>query len=178
MQYKIHAHNLQNEILRFNAGNRVYLSGCVYTARDVAHKRFIKHIAASRELPVVLNGAVIFYVGPTPHFSRLVRAAGPTTFGRTLQLLDLDVTAMTGKGERAPYVIESMKKNRTVYFSAVGGAGDLASRHIVGCREIAFANLGCEFIKELTPEEIPLIVAIDCCGNSVFWNALSKLKKV
>lgn len=182
MQYKIYTHNLQNEILQLNAGDRVYLSGCVYTARDAAHKRLIEYIAASRELPIILNGAVIFYVGPTPHFSHPVGAAGPTTSGRmdpyTPQLLDLGVTAMIGKGERAPYVIESMKKNQAVYFSAVGGAGALASRHIVGCREIAFADLGCESIKELTLEEFPLIVAIDCRGNSVFWNALSKPKKV
>lgn len=182
MQYKIHTNNLRNEILRLNVGDRVYLSGHVYTARDAAHKRLIESIDANRELPIVLNGAVIFYVGPTPHSSHPVGAAGPTTSSRmdlyTPQLLDLGVTAMIGKGERSPYVIEAMKRNQAIYFSAVGGAGALASRHIVGCREIAFADLGCESIKELTLEEFPLIVAIDCRGDSIFWNALSKPKRV
>lgn len=153
--------------------DRVFLSGTVYTARDAAHKRMAALIAEGKPLPFPLDGAVIYYAGPTPEPDGLpIGSCGPTTSGRmdvyAPQLLDLGLCAMIGKGERKPPVVEAIVRNRGVYFCAVGGAGALACRSIRSCEVIAFEDLGCESVKRLTLQDFPLIVAIDSLGTDIF----------
>lgn len=158
---------------RLLAGQRILLSGRIYTARDAAHKRLTALLAKGEPLPFEPQGAVIYYAGPTQAPEGLpIGSCGPTTSARmdvyTPALLDAGVTAMIGKGERSPEVLASIMKNRAVYFCALGGAGALACRCITSCRVIAFEELGCESVKELTVENFPLFVAADCSGGNIF----------
>ena len=155
------------------AGDRVFLSGTVYTARDAAHRRLMTYMDKGRELPFPIKGACIYYAGPTgtpPHLA--IGSCGPTTAGRmdpyTPRLLSAGLVAMIGKGERSDAVIQAMIRHRAVYFCAVGGAGALAATCITGCEVIAFEDLGCESVKRLTIREFPLIVGIDSQGNELF----------
>ena len=155
------------------AGERVLLSGTVYTARDAAHKRIFELLDAGEDLPFELSGAVIYYTGPTPaQNGRPVGSCGPTTSSRmdkfTPRLLDLGLAAIIGKGERGEEVCESIRKNGAVYFCAIGGAGALMASHVVSAEEIAFHDLGCESVKRLVVEDLPLTVAIDCQGGNIF----------
>ena len=174
---------MQNEILintadigtyaeKLSAGQRVYLSGNVYTARDAAHKRLVRMIEDGETLPFDLFGSTIYYAGPTPAPEGMViGSCGPTTSGRmdifTPKLLDKGLKAMIGKGKRNQDVVDSMVKNKAVYFCAVGGAGALASKCIISAKVIAFEELGCESIKELVFDEFPLTVAVDSTGKSI-----------
>ncbi len=156
-----------------NAGDKVYLSGTVYTARDAAHKRIIECINNNSSLPFDLNGATIYYAGPTPTPEGLtIGSCGPTTSGRmdcfTPTLLDLGLACMIGKGERNVAVCNSIIKNKAVYLCAIGGAGALASKCITACEVIAFNDLGCESVKKLEFKDFPLIAAIDCHGGNLF----------
>ena len=158
-----------------HAGDRVLLSGTVYTARDAAHKRLT---AVMREqgvdaLPFPLRDAVIYYAGPTAAPPGLpIGACGPTTSGRmdpyAPMLLDAGLLAMIGKGERNEAVCEAIQRNSGVYFCAVGGAGALAAAHITSCEVIAYPELGCESVKRLTIAEFPLLVTIDSEGGNLF----------
>lgn len=173
MEYSIDTAELEKHIKKLRAGDRVLLSGRVYTSRDAAHKRICAAIDSNAPLPYELKGAVIYYAGPTPAPAGLaVGACGPTTSGRmdvyAPRLLDLGVKAMIGKGERNAAVAESIVKNGAVYFCAIGGAGALASRCIKECRVIAYDDLGCESVKELLFDRFPLTVAIDSTGGNVF----------
>ena len=160
---------------RLHAGDRVILSGTVYTSRDAAHKRLT---AAMREqgtdaLPFPIQDAVIYYAGPTAAPpGRPIGACGPTTSGRmdpyAPMLLDAGLLAMIGKGERSEAVCEAIVRNRAVYFCAVGGAGALAAAHISACEVIAYDDLGCESVKRLTFDRFPLLVAIDSHGGNLF----------
>ena len=155
------------------AGDRVMLSGTIYTARDAAHKRLFQLLDEGRELPFPLKGAVIYYAGPTPGQQGMaVGACGPTTAGRmdgfAPRLLDLGLTAMIGKGERSTGVVEAIRRNKACYFAAVGGAGALIARCIERAEVIAFDDLGCESVKRMTVKEFPLTVAIDSRGNDLF----------
>lgn len=170
---EIASKNLRSELLSLRAGDRVALSGTVYTARDAAHRRLFAYLDRGEELPFPLKGAVIYYVGPTPAREGMpVGSAGPTTAGRmdgfTPRLLDLGLCGMIGKGERSKAVVDAIVRNKAIYFCAIGGAGALMARHITAAEEIAFADLGCESIKRLTVSGLPLIVGIDCLGNEVF----------
>lgn len=155
------------------AGERVLLSGNVYTARDAAHKRIASLLAQGDEPPFPLRGAAIYYAGPTqaPQ-GRCIGSCGPTTSARmdvfTPALLDRGLAAMIGKGERSAEVCASIAKNRAVYFCALGGAGALACRCITACEVIAFPELGCESVKRLTFADFPLFVAVDCRGGNLF----------
>ncbi len=156
-----------------NAGDRVFLSGCVYTSRDAAHKRIKELIDNSNQTPYNLENAFIYYAGPTPTPDGLtIGSCGPTTSSRmdkyTPQFLDLGLKGMIGKGPRNQDVIDSIVKNKAIYFCAVGGAGALASKCIVKCDVIAFEDLGCESVKRLELKEFPLIVGIDSKGNTIF----------
>ena len=156
-----------------HAGDRVLLSGTVYTARDAAHKRLFELLDKGEALPFELDGAVIYYTGPTPaHDGRPVGSCGPTTSIRmdkfTPRLLDLGLAGIIGKGERGEAVCASIVKNRAVYFSAVGGAGALMANAVVAAEEIAFPELGCESVKRLTVRDLPLTVAVDCSGGNIY----------
>lgn len=156
-----------------NAGDEILLSGVVYTARDAAHKRFINLINENKPLPFDINGAVIYYAGPTPaHDGMPIGSCGPTTSSRmdvyTPDLLKLGLAAMIGKGSRSVDVITAMKQYHAVYLCAIGGAGALAAKCVKTLDVIAFDNLGCESVKRLEIVDFPLIVAIDTRGANLF----------
>lgn len=155
------------------AGDRVYLSGCIYTSRDAAHKRIAQTLADGGILPFELDGAVIYYAGPTPAPDGMaVGSIGPTTSGRmdvyTPALLENGLSAMIGKGGRSEEVCEKMCQTGAVYFCATGGAGALYSSCIKKLEVIAYPELGCESVKRLEVENFPLTVGIDCSGKSLF----------
>ncbi len=164
---------LKNAIKSLCVGDKVYLSGTVYTARDAAHKRIFELLNNNLPLPFNLEGSVIYYAGPTPTPSNLkIGSCGPTTSKRmdpyTPRLLDLGLVATIGKGERNRAVIDSIIKNNSIYLCALGGAGALTALSITECEVIAFEDLGCESIKRLEFKDFPLIVGIDSKGNNIF----------
>lgn len=156
-----------------SAGDRVLLSGTVYTSRDAAHKRIAALLDAGEPLPYSLADAVIYYAGATPAPDGLpIGACGPTTSGRmdpyAPRLYDLGVVATVGKGARSDAVVDAIARNGGVYLCAVGGAGALAAKCVTACETIAFEDLGCEAVKRLTVRDFPLIVAVDCHGGDLF----------
>ena len=155
------------------AGQRILLSGTVYTARDAAHKRLMALLDEGAPLPFPLADGVIYYCGSTPAPEGLpIGACGPTTSSRmdpyTPRLYDLGLCATIGKGERDAATCEAICRNGGVYLCAIGGAGALIARHVRRAEVIAFADLGCEAIKRLEIEDLPLFVAEDCHGGSLF----------
>lgn len=173
MEYRIHTDEIKRYAERLSAGDTVYLSGTVYTSRDAAHKRIMAALRAGEEPPYPINGAVIYYAGPTPTPPQLaIGSCGPTTSGRmdvyAPELLDLGLAAMVGKGPRNQAVCDAIVRNGAVYFCAIGGAGALASKCITACEVIAYDDLGCESVKRLQFQDFPLTVAIDCCGGNLF----------
>lgn len=167
----------KQELLKLKAGDRVLLSGTIYTARDAAHKRMFETLQKGEELPFNVEGQTIYYVGPTPAKpGHVIGSAGPTTSGRmdkyTPALLDLGLKGMIGKGCRSSKVIESMKKNNAVYFAAIGGSGALIARTIRSVKVIAYEDLGPEAIYKLTIKDFPAVVIIDHDGND--WYQIGK----
>lgn len=165
--------SLKEIIPQMNAGDTVYLSGTVYTARDAAHKRISTLLSENNELPFKIENASIYYAGPTPTPDNLpIGSCGPTTSVRmdpyTPSLYDMGLTCTIGKGERSKEVIEAIIRNKSVYLCAIGGCGALAAKCIKTCEIIAFEDLGCESVKKLEFNNFPLIVAIDSKGNSIF----------
>lgn len=159
--------------VQLRAGDRVLLSGTIYTARDAAHKRLFALLDAEEPLPLPLEGAVIYYAGPTPAQQGMaVGSCGPTTSGRmdpfAPRLLDLGLRAMIGKGDRTDSVVKAIVRNGGVYFAAVGGAGALIARCVQSVEVIAFEDLGCESIKRMEVKDLPLTVAIDSRGNNLY----------
>lgn len=172
-EYYVNASDLKPLCEKLRVGDKVYLGGTVYTARDAAHKRIFELIESGKELPFDINGAVIYFAGPTPTPDGLATGScGPTTSSRmdsyTPRLHDMGLTATIGKGERNREVIDSIIKNKAVYLCAIGGAGALAAERIKSSRVIAFDDLGCESVKELEFQDFPLIVGIDCNGGNIF----------
>ena len=172
-EFVINTSDLPCEAKNLRAGDRVLLTGTVYTARDAAHKRIVSLLSAGEALPFDLSGAVIYYAGPTPAKNGLaIGSIGPTTSSRmdvfTPALLQKGLCAMIGKGARNDAVVESMKKHGAVYFAAIGGAGALYSQCITSCEVIAFDDLGCESVKKLTVKDFPLTVAVDSLGGSLY----------
>ena len=162
---KISTAELPASAAELAAGQRVLLSGEVYTARDAAHKRICEMLDDGRELPFDLRGAVIYFAGPTPAPPGLpIGSCGPTTSSRmdpySPRLLDLGLAGMIGKGPRGDTVCDAIIRNRAVYFCATGGAGALAAMCVVSAEEIAFHDLGCESVKRLIIRDLPLIVGI------------------
>ena len=158
------------------AGDYVYLSGTIYTARDAAHKRMKEALDQGQKLPFDLKGSVIYYMGPSPaREGRSIGSAGPTTASRmdkyTPELLDLGLGAMIGKGKRSPAVIDAMVRNGAVYFAAVGGAGALLSKCILSSEIVAYEDLGAEAIRKLEVKNFPVIVVIDSQGNNWYETA-------
>lgn len=167
----------KEDVKSLKAGDYVYLSGTIYSARDAAHKRMIETIEAGEELLVDLTGQMIYYMGPSPaREGRPIGSAGPTTASRmdkyTPKLLDMGLAGMIGKGKRTKEVIDAVVRNTSVYFAAVGGAGALLSKCIKNAEVVAYDDLGTEAIRRLEVENLPAIVVVDCEGNNLYETAI------
>ena len=178
---KMNTAELKEKAKTLRAGDRVLLSGTVYTSRDAAHKRINALIEEGKDIPYELSGAAIYYAGPTAaREGMVIGSCGPTTSSRmdvySPKFLDLGLSAMIGKGERSEAVCKAIERNGAVYFCAVGGAGALACKCITKCEVIAFEDLGCESVKRLEFEDFPLIVAIDCVGGNIFKSGREQFK--
>lgn len=163
----------KKEILSLKAGDKVFASGIVYTARDAAHQRMRETIEQGGKLPFDIQNQIIYYAGPAPTpKGKAIGAIGPTTSTRmdpyTPLLLELGLEGMIGKGKRNLEVIESIKKHQSIYFAAIGGAAALMAKSITAMEVIAYDDLGAESIKKLTLKDFPLIVAIDAWGNDYY----------
>ena len=155
------------------AGDKVLLSGAIYTARDAAHKRFMEVLKAGGSLPIEVAGQVIYYCGPTPPApGRVIGAAGPTTSSRmdayAPTLLALGLKGMIGKGKRSEAVKDAIKKHGAVYFGATGGAGALLSRAVRSYEVVAYEDLGPEAVARLLVEDLPVFVINDVLGNDLY----------
>lgn len=161
------------------AGDYVYLTGTIYTARDAAHKRMFEALSEGKELPIDMRNNVIYYMGPSPaREGRPIGSAGPTTASRmdkyAPSLLDLGLKGMIGKGKRTQEVKDAIVRNGAVYFAAVGGAGALLSKSITASEVIAYDDLGTEAIRKLEVENFPVIVVIDSQGNNLYETAIKQ----
>lgn len=174
---------LEKEIVKtLRAGDYVYITGTIYTARDAAHKRMDETLREGKELPVPLKDGIVYYMGSSPaREGRVIGSAGPTTASRmdkyTPKLLDLGLSGMIGKGKRSKEVIDAIIRNQSVYFAAVGGAGALLSKCIQESEVVAYDDLGTEAIRRLTVKKFPVIVVIDCEGNNLYETAIEQYKK-
>lgn len=171
--FEIDTSEMSSAIPDLKVGDRVLLSGTVFTSRDAAHKEIFGLLDRGEAPPFPIKGAIIYYAGPTPGKNGMpVGSCGPTTSARmdafTPRLLDMGLLATIGKGERSEDVIEAIVRNKSVYLCAVGGAGALIAKRITAAEEIAFPELGCESVKRLTIERLPLTVAVDCTGADIF----------
>lgn len=175
---------LTDEVINeLRAGDRVLLSGIIYTGRDAAHKRLAELINKGEELPMDIKNQTIYYVGPCPAKpGQVIGSAGPTTSGRmdayAPLLIDEGLKGMIGKGLRNQKVVDSIVKNNAVYFAAVGGAGALLAEAIKEAEVIAFADLGAEAIYKLRVEDFPVTVIIDNQGNDLYKTGKEKYKIV
>lgn len=173
MEHRINLPITDEDISKLKAGDTVYLTGVMYTGRDMAHKRIAALMNENKPLPFDLEGQTIYYVGPCdPVDGMAIGSCGPTTSyrmdGFAPLLLDNGLKAMIGKGKRSEEVIASMVKNHCVYFSATGGAAALYAFRVKQCEIIAFPDLLSEAVRKLYVEDFPVIVAIDCKGNSLY----------
>lgn len=169
----------KEELKELHAGDYVYISGVIYTARDAAHKRMEECLNAGQDLPIRIEDQVIYYMGPSPaREGRPIGSAGPTTASRmdkyTPKLLDLGLSAMIGKGKRSQEVSDAIVRNGAVYFAAVGGAGALLSKCIKKAEVVAYGDLGTEAIRRLEVENLPAIVVIDSLGNNLYETATAE----
>lgn len=179
---ELDASRLRQAAPTLRAGQRVLLSGAVYTARDAAHKRIARALQAGEPLPFPLGDAVIYYAGPTQAPPGLpIGSCGPTTSARmdlyTPALLRAGLAGMVGKGGRSKEVCDAVRACGAVYLCALGGAGALACACIRSCDVIAYEDLGCESVKRLIFERFPLVVAVDCRGGNLFEQGQAQWKK-
>ena len=163
----------ENDIHNLKSGDSILLSGTIYTARDAAHKRLVELIKEGKELPLELKNQIIYYVGPTPAKpGQVIGSAGPTTSyrmdGYTPILLENGLKGMIGKGVRNLDVIDSIIKNKAIYFASIGGAAALTSKCIISSELVAYEDLGAEAIMKLEVKDLPLIVVIDIEGNDLY----------
>lgn len=171
--YQINTAELKEIAPKLRAGDTVSLTGVIYTARDAAHKRIVAAMDAGEALPFALDGAAIYYAGPTPAKpGQVVGSIGPTTSGRmdpyAPKLLDAGLACMIGKGARGAGVAQAMARNGAVYMVAIGGAGALIAGAIQSLEVVAYEDLGCESVKRLTVENFPAIVSMDCMGGNLY----------
>lgn len=165
---------MTNKIIeKLKIGDSVFINGTIYVARDAAHKRMQKMIDQKEELPFELKNSIIYYMGPSPaREGRVIGSAGPTTSGRmdkyTPTLLELGLKGMIGKGKRNQEVKEAVKKNKAIYFAAIGGAGALLSKSIIEKEVVAFDDLGAEALLKLRVKDFPVIVVMDHEGNDLY----------
>ena len=164
------------------AGDYVYITGTIYTARDAAHKRMDEAINDNKSLPINIEGELIYYMGPSPaREGRPIGSAGPTTSSRmdkyAPRLLDMGLGGMIGKGKRSQSVLDAIVRNKSVYFASVGGAGALLSKCIKEAEVVAYDDLGAEAIRKLKVENFPVIVVVDCNGNNLYETAIKEYEK-
>lgn len=197
MEVSIRTPLTYEKIKNLRAGDRILLSGTIYTARDAAHKRLIELLDKNLDLPININNETIYYVGPSPaKEGQVIGSAGPTTSYRmdsySPRLLDLGLKGMIGKGARNQEVIDSIIKNKAIYLGAIGGAAALISKSITKSEIIAYEDLGAEAIRKMEIKDMPLIVIIDTEGNNLYkqgqeqylktvikeWNRNEKMKKL
>lgn len=172
----------EEKIEELKAGDFVFITGTIYTARDAAHKRMYETLRKKEELPIELKNNIIYYMGPSPaREGKPIGSAGPTTASRMDKyapaLLDLGLVGMIGKGKRSKEVIDAMIRNRAVYFAAVGGAGAILSQRIKKAQVIAYDDLGTEAIRQLEVENFPVIVVIDSKGNNLYESVIKEFNK-
>lgn len=170
------------DVQSLRAGDYVYITGTIYTARDAAHKRMYEAIQRKENLPINMENNIIYYMGPSPaRDGRIIGSAGPTTSSRMDKyaptLLDMGLKGMIGKGKRNENVKKSIVNNTAVYFAAVGGAGALLSKCIKESKIIAYEDLGTEAIRELKVENFPVVVVIDAQGNDLYETSMEKYRK-
>lgn len=173
MDKVIHTPLTEDKVKDLRAGDKVFISGVIYTARDAAHKIMVKLLDYDKKLPIDIKDAIIYYVGPSPAKPGMeIGSAGPTTSYRmdpyAPRLMDKGLKGMIGKGSRSKEVVESMKKNCAVYFAAIGGAAALMGKAIKKSDIVAYEELGSEAIRRLEVENLPVIVVIDCNGNNLY----------
>ena len=173
MEYRIREPFTKEKLEPLRAGDTVFLTGTIYTARDAAHKRLIEMIENQEPLPFEVQDAVIYYVGPTPEKpGNPIGAAGPTTSYRmdayAPTLLDLGETAMIGKGQRSQEVKDAAIRNGAVYFAAIGGAGALMAQKVKSAEIVAFEDLGPEAVRRLQVEDFPVTVVLDSAGGDLY----------
>lgn len=165
------------------AGDYVYITGTIYTARDAAHKRMDETLDRGEELPIDIKDQAIYYMGPSPaRPGRPIGSAGPTTASRmdkyAPRLLDLGQSAMIGKGKRTKEVLDAVVRNKAVYLAAIGGAGALLSKCIKSSEIVAYEDLGTEAIRKLEVENLPVIVVADCEGNNLYESAIKEYQEL
>ncbi len=173
MEYRLTTPCTAQQLAMLRAGDTVKLSGVVYTARDQAHRRMMEELDKGEPLPFELEGSAIYYVGPTPERpGNVIGSAGPTTGGRmdamSPRLLDLGNRIMIGKGKRGKTVKEAVVRNGAVYLAALGGAGALMAKSVRTAEVIAWPDLGCEAVRRLTVEDMPLTVILDAHGGDLY----------
>lgn len=173
MEIKINTPLTEEKTKKLRAGDTVLISGTIYTARDAAHKRLVDLLDQGKDLPIDVKDAIIYYVGPTPAKPGMaLGSAGPTTSYRmdpyAPRLLDIGLKGMIGKGLRNNEVIEAMKRNKAVYFAAIGGAAALIGKSVKKAELVAYEDLGSEAIRKLEVENLPAVVVIDTEGNNLY----------
>jgi len=169
----------KEELAALKAGDYVYITGTIYTARDAAHKRMQETLDKGEPLPIALENNLIYYMGPSPaREGRPIGSAGPTTASRmdkyAPHLMDLGLAGMIGKGKRSQGVMDAIVRNGAVYFAAVGGAGALLSKSIIASEVVAYDDLGTEAIRRLEVKDFPVIVVIDKDGNNLYESAIKE----
>jgi len=169
----------KEELAGLRAGDYVYITGTIYTARDAAHKRMQETLDRGEPLPIELENNLIYYMGPSPaREGRPIGSAGPTTASRmdkyAPQLMDLGLAGMIGKGKRSKAVMDAIVRNGAVYFAAVGGAGALLSKSITVSEVVAYDDLGTEAIRRLEVKDFPVIVVADKYGNNLYESAIKE----
>ena len=169
----------KEELAELKAGDYVYITGTIYTARDAAHKRMQETLDRGEYLPIELDNNLIYYMGPSPaREGRPIGSAGPTTASRmdkyAPQLMDLGLAGMIGKGKRSKAVLDAIVRNGAVYFAAVGGAGALLSKSITASEVVAYEDLGTEAIRKLEVKDFPVIVVVDKDGNNLYETAIKE----
>ncbi|MDW8800132.1 Fe-S-containing hydro-lyase [Clostridium sp. A1-XYC3] len=173
MEKRITTPLTEDKVKDLKAGDSVLISGTIYTARDAAHKRLVELLDKGESLPLNIKDEIIYYVGPSPAKpGQPIGSAGPTTSYRmdsyTPRLLDIGLRGMIGKGLRSKEVVDSMVKNKAVYFAAIGGAAALMGKSIKKAEIIAYEDLGSEAIRKLEVEDLPVVVVIDSDGNNLY----------
>lgn len=182
MEIELNTSELKEKAKTLRAGDKVLLSGTVYTSRDAAHKRIKACIENGEPLPYEIDGAAIYYAGPTPAKpGQVIGSVGPTTSGRmdpfAPRLLDAGLACMIGKGVRGQGVQDAMARNGAVYMVAIGGAGAAKAASIKNVEVIAYDELGCESVKRLTVENFSAIVSQDSVGGNLYTEGVAKYKK-
>ncbi len=179
MKHNITTPLTEEVVKQLKAGDTVSITGVIYSARDAAHKRMIEALERGEKLPLPIEGAILYYLGPTPApEGRAIGSAGPTTASRmdkyTPQLLQLGLKGMVAKGRRSQAVKDAIKENQAVYMAAIGGAGALLSKCIKEAEVIAYDDLGPEAIRRMVVEDFPAVVIADCEGNDLYETAAAE----